>query len=223
MRTRHVACIAIAAALCLTARGLRAQTPAQDNHSNFAGQWHFNKDLSSPPPQIDDSGSASGQSGGRSGGGYGGGRGGYGGGRGGYGGRGGGGSYNGGSQMSSEDMLTMRALMRELSDPPQLLTVVVSTDSIDFTDEHGSAHKFRTDGKKEQIELGPSAKVDAKTKWDGATLDQEFSAGHMKVTETYQVTPDGRYLIATIQRAADQNGRGQGLTMKYVYQRGDAS
>jgi hypothetical protein len=222
MRTRHVAFIAVTAALCLTG-GLRAQTPAQDTHSNFAGQWHFNKDLSSPPPQLDDSGSAAGRApSGRSGG-YGG-RGGRGGSGGGYGGRGGGGSYSGGSQMSSEDMLTMRALMRELSDPPQVWTVVVATDSIAFTDEHGSSHKFRTDGKKEQIELGPSAKVDSKTKWNGDILDQEFSAGHMKVSETYQLTPDGRLLIATIQRAPDQDsGRSQSLTMKFVYQRGDAS
>jgi len=219
MRTRHLAFIATAVAFCLTGGGLRAQTSAQETHSNFAGQWHFDKDLSSPAPQLDASESPNGREpSGRSGG--------FGGrsGRGGFGGRGGGGSYTGGSQMSSEDMLTMRALMRELSEAPQLLTVVVSTDSIGFTDEHGGSHKFRTDGKKEQIELGPSAKVDTKTKWDGDILDQEFSAGHMKMTETYQLTPDGRFLIATIQRAADQNaGRGQGIAMKFVYQRGAAS
>jgi hypothetical protein len=188
-------------------------------HAAIAGQWHFNKELSTPPADMTDDSASGGNRApagrGGFGGGFGGRRGGFGGGR--------GGSYGGGTQVNSEDMLKMRELTRELMDAPQLLTVVVSSDAVSFTDEHGGSHKFRTDGKKEQIEFGPGTKVDTKTKWDGNTLSQEFSTGRMKLTETYQLTVDNKLLVATIQRSGDQatNGRGQSTPIKFVYQRAE--
>jgi len=188
-------------------------------HAAIAGQWHFNKELSTPPPADSPDDSASGGNRGPSGrggfgGGFGGRRGGFGGGR--------GGNYGGGAQANSDDMLKMRALTRELTDAPQLLTIVVAPDSINFTDEHGGSHKFRTDGKKEEIDFAPGTKIDTKTKWDGDTLSQEFAIGRLKLTETYQLSVGDTLLVATIRRAGEQqNGRGQNAPIKFVYQRSE--
>src|SRR5215467_9026659 len=110
----------------------------------MSAQWKLDKDLSSLPSSPESlPGSGNGGSSGRGGYGGSGGGGSYGGGgRRGYGGRGGaggggggGGQRGGGSGMSQEQMLQARAVLREMSDPPPVLNVVASPDSIQLTSD----------------------------------------------------------------------------------------
>ena len=214
-----------------------AAPEAPASPARLAGQWHLNKEISTPSQAPADDPGQGGQPGNRGGGGRGGpGGGGGGGGRGG-GGRGGGGygggmgggrggMGGGGMQTSSGDMLKIRELMRQLREAAEVLNIVIRPDDVTITDDQGIVHTFKTDGKKEQIEFG-TAKIDTKTKWDADVLTQEMSVGSTKVTENYQVTTQGHMMVITIQSGNGNSngggGRGGGQTapIKYVYDRGE--
>jgi hypothetical protein len=221
-----------------------AQTPpaqtaptqaATPDPARLTGQWHFNKDLSTLPPDPSEQGSQSGGNsrpggGGRGGYGGGGGRGGYGGrGGGGYGGRGGYGGGGGQSSISSDDMAKMRALRLELAEPPDTLTVVVGASDVTFTDGHGLTRKYKTDDKKQTIELEPGIKVDTVSRWDGDIFKTDFTAGPMKVTESCQVTVQGHMMVISVSTLSNRGGNqdqgsgnsSQTPTAKYVYERAD--
>jgi hypothetical protein len=218
--------LGVAVAASVEARQASGQTPAPspaatgapitaaDAAAKLSAQWKLNKDLSTLPEAP----SASQPAGGRSGGGGGGG-GGYGGGRrgggrgGGYGGGGGGagtaGGGRGGGQMpSNEQMLEARAVMREMSDPPQVLNVVASADAVSFTSDDGIVRKFAIDDKKEKVDLG-TAKIDATTRWDNGRLTQDIEVGGVKITRVFQVTEEGHQMIVTVSMPGGRRG-GQG-------------
>jgi hypothetical protein len=177
--------------------------PPSEAPARLAGRWKLNSDLSSVPPSqpVGQPGSEPGGSGG--GGGYGGGRGRGGGfGGGGFGGGFGGGGFGGGGRsrggsMSESQMLQMRAVMREVTQPPAELTVVSTPEMFETTDDQGAVRKFATSGKKETIDLG-TAKMDVTSTWDAGILNQQIQAGQLKVTRTYQVTDQGNQLIVTV-------------------------
>ena len=191
-------------------------------NTTIAGLWNFNKELStdSAPGQATSSGSGGqGGSGGYGGGGSRGsvrvgGRGGS------YGGRGGGGS-GGGSTASQAQMAEARAVMREVSQAPAQVTIVSDEKSVIFTDAAGVVRKFTTDGKKEKVDV-LTTKVDAVTKWDGATLTQELTIGQLKVTRTWQVTKQGDMLVETVKADAGGGGRSgssSGTPLKFIFDR----
>lgn len=179
----------------------------------MSAQWKLDKDLSSLPASPESlPGSGSGSSG-RGGYGGSGGGGSYGaGGRRGYGGRGGasgggGGQRGGGSGMSQDQMLEARAVLREMSDPPQVLNVVASPDSIQLTSDDGTVRKFTTNGKKEQVDLG-TAKIDSTTSWGDGKLTQDIAIGSLKIERTFQVTDQGNQLIVAVTMQGGRNGAG---------------
>jgi hypothetical protein len=184
----------------------------------MSAQWKLDKDLSSLPSSPQSlPGSGNGGSSGRGGYGGSGGGGSYGGGgRRGYGGRGGsggggggGGQRGGGSGMSQDQMLEARAVLREMSDPPQVLNVVASPDSIQLTSDDGTVRKFTTNGKKEQVDLG-TAKIDSTSSWGDGKLTQDISIGSLKIERTFQVTDQGNQLIVAVTMPAGRNGGGGG-------------
>jgi hypothetical protein len=122
----------------------------------------------------------------------------------------------------SDDMLKMRALMRVLQAPAEILTILVSPSEVTTTDEQGFELKFKTDGKKQDINFGPGAQIDTKAKWVGGVLSLELSAGSMKLTETYQVTTEGHMLVIAVQPGSSQSGgsRVAPVPMKFVYGHG---
>lgn len=216
--------------------------PADATATKIVGLWKLNHELSALPEAQ--SGAASqpgGQTaggrrggGGGGGGGYGGGtggtggggRGGYGGGggggRGGYGGGGGRGGASAGGGMTSEQMLDMRALAREMAEAPETLTIVATPADVTFTDDQGVVRKYKTNDKKEKIEMS-GAKIEATSKWEGLVLEQELVAGQLKVKTSYQTTVEGNQLIVTI--ATEGAGRaGAGGSprppIKRIYDRG---
>jgi hypothetical protein len=194
-----------------------AVTPA-DAAVRLSAQWKLNKDLSSLP----DAQAAGPQPGGRNGsgsGGYGGGgggrrggggRGGGGYGGGGYGGGGGGGGYGGrggGQSPNNEQMLEARAVIREMSDAPQVLNIVASVDAVSFTTDEGIVRKFAIDDKdkKEKVDLG-TAKVDVTTRWDSGKLSQDIEIGSVKILRVFQVTDEGHQLIVTVSMPGGRRG-----------------
>jgi hypothetical protein len=220
MRTsvlRSLARLSLVLTVCaISGAVIRGQeTPASSSTSTLAGskligEWQFNKDHSTPAP-AEAAGGESGQRGGRggrSGGGGFGGRGGFGGGFGG----GYGAGYNTG-RPNEEQMLQMRALLREVNETPDRVTLVATDTTVSFTDNQGIVRKYATSGKREKIELG-TAKIDVVTKWTGQELTQEFTAGALKVTERYGVSADGKQLTETItvQGAAAAGGAAGGNT-----------
>lgn len=187
--------------------------------ARLSSQWKLNKDLSTG---IGDSaagepGTGSGAPGGTGGGGTGGRRPGGrrgGGGAGGYGGRGG---RSGGNQ---EQQLAARGLLREVSEPPDVLNIVASATDVSFTDSEGTVRRFTISGKKESTDLG-TAKVDARTSWSAGALTQELETGQLKVTRTYEVTVEGHQMLVTVsvQGGARLAGPGSAAPMKFVYDR----
>jgi hypothetical protein len=207
--------------VCAVAAGLAAQTPtAPPDPQHLAGQWRLNKDLSTLPKEPEGTPTPGGSGPGNGGGNGSGGRrgGGFGGGFGGRGGFGGGGRNGGeGNSISSANRLKMMELRRVLSEPADLLTIVVSPGEVSMTDERGGIRRFKTDNRKETIDFGPGARIDTKTHWDGETLAQEFDGGPLKATATYQLA-EGRLLTITIQESGDDAGA-RSTPIKYVYER----
>lgn len=202
---RKAAAILTGAALALVtvAPGTAHQSPTT-GQMQIAGAWKINTQLSSPSlgsalgqnqPPAGRGGSTGGRRGGRGGGGFGGGRGGG----------------------NPEQALQMRVLMREVTQPPDELTIVVTATQVTFTDGMGVIRRFQTNDKKEKVEFG-TAKIDAKTKWDKDVLTFAMTAGQLKVTETYQARAEGSQLVATVK--AEGGGRGgSAQPIRRVYDR----
>jgi hypothetical protein len=162
-----------------------AQAPAAD-HPDINGAWVLNRDVGDQMQR----GGGGGESG------DGGGGGGHRHGGGGYGvsamGRGGG--MGGGGQMSEEqkqEMERRRALMKELLQPSDRMTVTVESDIVTFTESDGRVRKFKTDGKKEKHQFD-NGTVETKSKWDngGLVIETDLQNG-MKLTQTYTGRSNG--------------------------------
>jgi len=130
--------------------------------------------------------------------------------------------------MSSEQMLDMRALAREMAEAPETLTIVSSPNDVSFTDDQGVVRKFKTNDKKEKIEMS-GAKIEATSKWEGQVLQQELTAGQLKIKTNYQTTVEGNQLVVTISaegggsRGGGGGAGGNGTArppIKRIYDRG---
>jgi hypothetical protein len=121
--------------------------------------------------------------------------------------------------MSQEQMLQARAVLREMTQAPDLLNVVASAEAVSFTSDDGTVRKFAVTGKKETVDLG-TAKVDVTTKWNGAQLAQEIALGQLKIGRTFQTTDEGHQLIVTV--TAQGAGRGPGgAPVKAIYDKAE--
>ncbi len=204
----------------LAVRAAQDQEPAAAQDNGIAGAWRLNKDLSAEPAPATEAGQL--PPGGRSGGGIGGrtGSSGRGGGRG-FGGRSGGGfgggrgGAMGGASVSQEDQARMRELTREMNQPPERLALEVSGTGLIVTDDTGAVRTFPI-GEKKDVDFG-SVSIDVRTRWDGATLIQDFKGGPMTMTRTFQVVTGGRQLVVTYRTSGGRGG--QQPSMKYVYDR----
>ncbi len=201
--------IAVGAAALIAA--LPAAPRAQTDKPSIEGAWTLNKDLSDQPSSR----SSQGDDSGRRGGGYGGGgrrRGGFGGGGfgGGYGGRGGYGG--GGQQMDPETAKRVRDAMRDITDPPDHLTITQTASMVVVTAPDGRTTRLSPDGKKVKDD---STGIERKTKWDDGKLVSEISGiGQTKVTETYALNPELHQLRITAQI---EGGNSQARTVTHVY------
>ena len=178
------------------------QLPAAER---LNGAWTVNKDLSTkpaaPPAQ------SSGRSGDRTSGGGGGRRGGFGGGR-----MGGGLSGGGGRAAGAASGM---ALIRELGQSPETLTIVLQNAVLTITDSDGVSRKFAVDGKTEKVAIGGES-VEVKSRWNDSALEQEFKIGNTKLLRTIDTTTDGHQLVITVKPKDDD---GAGRFDRFVYDR----
>jgi hypothetical protein len=223
MKTRvvHIAAALLGVVFAASSTLLEGQAPASSapaaqvspapDPTRLAGQWHFDRDLSTPPtaPTADGvSPPPAGFGGRRGGGGFGGGE------------RGAGRVR--GAQTMADDVLALRAFMRELAEPPEVLTIVVAPSEVTMTDERGAVRKIRTDGKKQKVDFGPGAIMETKASWDHDILALELGSGDAMITATYQVTVDGRMLVMTAQPPVSQrNSSRASVPIKLVYTRAE--
>jgi hypothetical protein len=202
--------VAIAA---LVGTWLSVESAAQTDKPSIAGAWTINKDLSDQPADRSNSGNGRGGSGYGGGGGRRRGGGGYGGG--GYGGGGGGrGGYgNGGQQMDPETAQRVRDAVRDLTNPPDKLTITQTDSMVVITTADGHTTRLSPDGKKIKDE---NTGIERKTHWDAAKLVTEISGPNgIKVTQTYVLNPELHQLRLTTQVEGQRGG--QARTMSTVY------
>ncbi len=209
---------ALAAAFALAVQASFAQSKP-----HFSGNWNFNQDQSDDASQkIHDAQAqvqARSQGGGYPGGGYpgggypGGGGIGFPGGRGGMGGMGGGmgrgrqGTGAPGGGMSSDDM-------EQLAANPKTLAIDQDDTKITITDDSGNITNLYPDGKKHKETDPAGQSTTIKTHWDGDRLVSESKIHSGKLTESYELSSDGKQLDVT---STLDNGRVGPLTIRRVY------
>jgi hypothetical protein len=210
-RRRSVLLFVCAAALAgagWSAR-VRAQTP--DKGNGLVGAWTLDKAQSDQPQSTAPSTDEGRPSGGRRGGG-GRGRGGFGGGFGG-GGRGRTADGGQGAARNADAAARLREAMRDVTDPPDHLTIVATESMIVMTAPDGRTTRLSPDGKGVKDE---NTNIVRKTKWDGAKLVSEISGlGAGKITETYAVDAEKHQLHLTAQ--VEGGGGAPARTISHVY------
>jgi len=133
-------------------------------------------------------------------------------------GRAGGGGYGGyggfGGGPTPEKTLRERAIVREASQLPQVLNIVVSGVTVTMTTEDGVTRKFNATGKKEKVNF-TTADVDTITQWDKGTLVQEMWQGDLKLKRSWQPNEQGTQLTVTL--TTERGKRYTPQTFKLVY------
>jgi hypothetical protein len=165
------------------------QVTPPTRHATLEGTWNLNVAASSatgdlgPTPRSQPTG-------------------GFGGGRRGGGGRGGGGT-RGGTQNQNQNV---RALIGDLTNAPQTLTIALSSTAVTMTSGTGRSDTYMTDGKQETHSL-VNGSIKTTTKQDGAIVTQHIDAGNnLKYLRMYYVSGD--QLIVTITPDSGSSGSG---------------
>ena len=105
----------------------------------------------------------------------------------------GGGADPSAPQDLTPDQLAGRAAVRQLQQIPETLKIVATPDQITFTEARGVS-SFPINNKGMKFDVGDT-KVDVKTKWDKASVRQEFSAYQQKLTRTWSVDESGHLVL----------------------------
>lgn len=128
----------------------------------------------------------------------------------------GGGMPGGRPRASEEEMARRRALVREIMQPPERLTIVVGPGEVTFTDERGRSWRLATDGRKEKHQLD-NGTVTTRTRREGDALVRTIEAGDgFEITETYVLVPgDVRRLQVTVEVGGGPMGRTRTVTRVY--------
>jgi hypothetical protein len=135
-------------------------------------------------------------------------------GMGGMGGMGRGGMGRGGrpaqdSGLNTEDLDT-------LGTDPKSLTIDQNEKQISVTDDADHTENLYPDGKKHKGDDTSGDKTGIKTRWNGDRLVSESKLGHSgKLTETYELSPDGKQLYVTSE--LDSSHLGSPLVIRRVY------
>lgn len=105
--------------------------------------------------------------------------------------RGGGGQANAPSDLSPAELADIAA-MRQLQQVADVITIEASAEQITFSDARGE-RRYAIDGKTTRVDM--PGEVSVKSRWDKATLKQEFSTVQSKLTRTWSVDDDGRLVL----------------------------
>jgi hypothetical protein len=121
--------------------------------------------------------------------------------------RGGGRSGAGADASSPQDLtpdqIAARNAVRQLQQVPDTLKIVATPEQITFTEARGVS-SFPINNKGVKIDVG-DAKVEVKTKWDKATVRQEFNAYQQKLTKMWSVDENGRLVLNVLVESMNVN------------------
>jgi hypothetical protein len=106
-------------------------------------------------------------------------------------GRGGGGGQTGPSDLSPAELADINS-MRQLQQVAEVITIAAAADQISFADTRGE-RRYAIDGKSTRLDM--PGEVTVKSRWDKATLKQEFSTAQNKLTQTWSVDENGRLVM----------------------------
>jgi hypothetical protein len=202
--------------LAVLAASIALQPPPTAAGASLVGAWRLNTDLNDVRSDRGDQGDGRerGDDGGRRGGGYGGGRGGVRGGMRGGGMRGGG----AGRQAKPDETARMRDAMREITNPPDRLTIVQTGALVIVTGGDGRTTRLSPDGKKIKDD---NTGIERKTRWDAGKLVSEISGlGPGKMTQTFSVDPESHQLKVTVEMENRGGRSNQPRTITHVYDKG---
>jgi hypothetical protein len=119
------------------------------------------------------------------------------------------GGMPGGGGLNGEDL-------ERLARDPQTLAITPSDGKISIVDENGDERTLYPDGKKHKERDPNGGTTQYKTYWDGPRLATESKLKHSgKLTETYEVSPDGKRLYVT--ERVDNSGLAAPLVIRRVY------
>ncbi len=96
------------------------------------------------------------------------------------------------SDMTADERAAMMA-MRELQQIPELVSIKSTETEIAFADARGQ-RSYMLDGKGVKI-VAAGTEVSVKSRWDKATVKQEFSTTSSKLTQTWSVDENGRLVM----------------------------
>ena len=113
--------------------------------------------------------------------------------RGGRGGAGGGGFGGGESSALTDGEIAAQAALTLLHQVPLEVTIEATPDAVTFR-EPGGEWMFKIDGKTTTMAV-PGATLRSKSKWDHATLRQEFSSVQRKLVKSWSIDADERLVL----------------------------
>ena len=91
-----------------------------------------------------------------------------------------------------------RDLARDLLEIPEALTIAVGDETVTIVDDLERERVYRTDGSRQEHQLGAS-RFHVRTTWTDGQLRKAIEGGFdFKMTETYFLSPDGRRLFVII-------------------------
>jgi hypothetical protein len=127
---------------------------------------------------------------------------------------GGGGRQGGMNQISDAD----RSELRELTDPPEALSIVQKDPKgaeVDVTDDLARKRVFLTDGRK-AAKSGDDTYQEIEAKWDGRSLVSDEKTSRGKFSRTYEVAPNGQQLYETVRIDASAYGATHSAPQVYI-------
>jgi hypothetical protein len=107
-------------------------------------------------------------------------------------GRGGGGQAAGGAGDLSPAEVADISAMRQLQQIAEVITIAATENQITFSDARGE-RQYAINNKSTRLDM--AGDVSVKSRWDKATLKQEFSTAQSKLTQTWSVDENGRLVM----------------------------
>lgn len=107
----------------------------------------------------------------------------------------------------------MRDAMRDLTDPPDHLTITLTESMVIITSSDGRTTRLSPDGKKVKDE---NTNIERKTRWDGARLVSEINGlGPGRITQVFVVDPEMHRLRISAQMEGGRSGHAR--TISHIY------
>ena len=202
---------AVVCAAAAVAIGVSGQTvvSARQDPAAMSGKWKLNAEASTNP-NGPATGRARGGGGGRDSGG------------------GSGGGYASGASGSTTDRTTLSAEEQQRLDltkkmlwtAPAMLTIDATATDVQIAFENAQPFKQTTNNKAAEIKETPVGSLQIKAKWDKGKLHREIETRDaVKVTEDYELSPDGKQLFVNIKTESRVVRNVQTAPIRRVYDR----